>query len=1079
MPNLKNNWDIVASILDDIQSFVITEQSPTATKVIEKAAQLIAASYKDFSILNLQFSIVYQPYHFNTLNVFLERGNVITKPFSLEQSKLSQYQDNIKKVVATGLVDSCPTGKYKYLIVPMRLDPKAKAKDGQVLPPRRVIGAFLLESNADYAFQEKNENLEILFDHFSDRVAVLIQLGEYKTRPQVTRKLHSDYLGSIGKFKSELQIFEKLIDSLTKNESDYCYADHEITVLLYHPFYADQLYFVCEDGTLNRNFRSGNSYSINSNKIFNLFGENASAIFSKLDNKVTQFELGDYCSNIVVPILVHNHNKIGYLVLRTQQANVYRNEKNLLKRTADILAATLRSFRHDRWELQLSTFLKEYIYNNKSREDKELYEAVIKVLEDIYGTVEFAVVELSQEDRTPDFIFRHNCANWSEVILLEEINSCMNELNLKPFHDKSNQYYIYNISAESGRITNFVIIKMTRESATATHNFIQQLLAMVGNKQSFMRKKRRLTALTEFCTEITNKQNITLNKAYDLAYKYTRKVMAAPNMYIALLNKQTQEIIFPLFKIKDEETGEIKDSPVKPRIFDRTAKSIPRTEYILANPIKNNKDKEPTVLIIYTKDQSIQWYKDNGDSEKLGNPFASWIGVPIMNAGEAIGVIVVYHPTAEYVYNEEGDGVFLKNIAAHFSSLMVRVTLKEQNEKLKESIEDNAELKVLNKELEVLKNKLQEANNNIIVKEGQLIRESLAQDLAHRWKNSISGIQARASESIYFLNKYSQPPQKPINDLYAIINEAKKILSQMTFSPETMPERENVDIYKLIKDIVDNLESEYDISELSIVRIESIGSSNDLYTYKSLLEICLFSVTQNAFKAVRKKIDSSTNSKFYILIRVQSEDGRVIIEIEDNGEPIPENLRDTVFSLGVKDNDTNSSGYGLYRAKQVFELIGGSIEFTKGLTKPYDVKKVHIEIPNLIKRIRTAVIIEDQEIWLDPLASWLAQEGFETKKASTYEDAISLCKFDYKKDDLFVIDIALNEKSSINRDGLKIVNLLRKKSVYPKIVLFTSYHNAAEFYKNRVDLIIRKSEGGNAISQQIFIEKINELYKDE
>lgn len=1069
----KSSWEVVADILDELQSFVITEQGSKTSDIIKEAAQLITNKCASslFPIPNLRFSILYQRYGDPSLSVELERGQVIpeAQTLALKESALSSYQSRIEKVVRTGEVDRAAS---QYLIVPMRLDPKVRAIDGQDLPSRRVVGAFLLESDADYVFQEKDARL---FDRFSDGVAVLIQLGESKSRSRLTNKLHREYLGNIGKFKSEFEIFEKLLSSLTNKEVSYFYETSEINILLYSSFYQDQLYLVCENGNLDPDFRQKDAYDSNSDKMIELFDKYKDDVFNKKNNNITRFSTFRYQSNIVIPILVHHDNRIGYLLLRTKQVNAYQDEQNFLQRTADFLAATLRSFRHDSWEKNFTIFFRQYINTNRIPEDNELYEAMVQLLKKVHGKVSLAVVGLSKEARKPEFIFpskeSDEAKSWDTPILLKELENHINKSNLRPFFSENKQYYIYPLNTESGRPINFVFIKMVRDSLASTHHFIQQILEMIRAKQSLVRKIDRLTALTKFGNAITNKQNITKDQAFQLVDTYTKEVMTATNIYIALLDKKNNEITFDLFNRLNDETGQREPWPVKSRIFDPNSKVIPRTEYIL-------KTKEQ--ILIATKEESDQWYKDHGDSEQLGDSFASWLGVPIISEGEAIGVIAVYHPSGENLYTKKSDGVFLENIAAHISSLLVRVTLKEQNEKLKESIKDNAELRILNKELEVLKNKLQDANNNIIVKEGQLIRESLAQDLAHRWKNSISGIQTRAIESIDFLNKYFQSPQKPIDDLYAIINEAKKILGQMTFSPETMPERENVDVYKLIKDIVENLESEFDISELSIVRIDCIGNLNDLYTYKSLLEMCLFSVIQNAFKAVRKKIDSSINFKFYILIRIHSsEDGRVIIEIEDNGEPIPENLRDNIFSLGVKDNDANSSGYGLYRARQVFELIGGSIEFTKGLTKPYDVKAIHIEIPNLIKQIRTAVIIEDQEIWLDPLASWLAQEGFETKKASRYEDAISLCKVDYKKDDLFVIDIALNEGSSINRDGLKIVNLLRKKTVSPKVVLFTSYHNAAEFYKNRVDLIIKKSENGSAITKKTFIERINELYKDE
>ena len=773
----KSSWEVVADILDDLQSFVIAEQGSIARDIIKKAAQLIAnkCGASLFPIRNLQFSIIYQRYGDPSLSVELEHGRPIAETLALKVSALSSYQDRIEKVVRTGEVDRAAS---QYLIVPMRLDPKVRAIDGQDLPPRRVVGAFLLESDADYVFQEKDARL---FDRFSDGVAVLIQLGESKARSKLTNELHHEYLGNIGKFKSEFEIFRKLLDSLTNKEVNYFSETSEITILLYHSFYKDQLYLACENGILDSDFRQKNAYDYNSDKMIELFGECKADIFDKKKSDITMFSTAKYRSNIVVPILVHHDNRIGYLLLRTKQVNAYQDGQNFLQRTADFLAATLRSFRHDSWEKNFTDFFKKYINNNIEYTDSELYVAMADVLKKVYGNVALAVVGFHKKTRGLEFTPLNRESNevedWGESIL-NELKNYINTPNIEPFPSGSKQYYIYPIKTESGLPVNFILVKMTRDSIASTHQFIQQMLEMIRDKLSFLRKKKRLDALTDFANTITNEKDLTQERAYDLVDTYTKRVMTTTNMYIALLDKETRMITFDLFKRFNKETGRREHWQVEPRKFDPDSKIIPRTEYIL---------KTKDMILINTKEESDQWYKKHGDSEQLGDSFASWIGVPIMSSGEAIGVIAVYHPTDEYLYNKEGDGVFLKNIAAHFSSLLVRVDMEKSMHR-EQLLRDAAKQEEEWVKAFIFK-QLKEKTSDIIFDLEQTTALTIKDIEIYRKRENISNF----FEDAFIMQ----------NEASHFIAEIKKNIESMSMSSK----KENIDFSYLIRSILDSLDA--------------------------------------------------------------------------------------------------------------------------------------------------------------------------------------------------------------------------------------------------------------------------------
>lgn len=1042
----KEKWEVVADVLDHLQSFVITERTPRAHDVIKNTAQLITDRVKDFSIPNLQFSIIYQSYRDLTLNVELERGQVIpeTQTLALEASALSSYQGRIETVVATGVVDRSTSN---YLIVPMRLDPKVRAIDGQDLPPRRVVGAFLLESDKEYVFQEKDARL---FDRFSDGCAVLIQLGDSKARTEVTNKLHSEYLGSIGQFKSEFEIFKKLVDSLTNNEIGYSYAASEITILLYHSFYQDQLYIVCENGELKPDFRKGNYYSVDSDKINSLFGEHIITILENQNNNIIEFTSSNYLSNIVVPILVHHDNKIGYLILRTQQKNAYQNEKNLLRRTAGFLAATLRSFRHDTWEQQLDKFftknIEENIEDKKSWADEQLYQAVVRVLEYIYGPVELTIVGLSLEDKTPSFTFKYG-ENWDELSLLEELEEYINRVDLEPFRSKNRQYYIYNITAENRRVTNFVIIKMTRDSVKTTHRFIQHLLAMVGVKQSFMRKKERLISLTGFGRAITNESNITLELAYDLAYEHIKKVMSTTNMYIALLNRKNQEITFPLFKKRNKETDEIENFKAESRIFDRLNKNVPRTEYILAT-------KRP--ILINTNEESIEWYRDHGDSEKLGEPFASWIGVPIISEGEAIGVIVVYHPSAEYLYTIESDGVFLENIAGHFSSLLVRVELEKANKKEKDM------------------------QTVIVEQERQLTTSLIAQDIMHGLNGNISSVAILVEEAKIDILEYKEKKKIGVIDqVISSLDKAYNISVELlgTAQDLTKDNNEDIDVGFLVERCIDQVITTRKASWLQVI-FNKPNKPSFLLINKKILSSIVNSLLNNAIDAIQRAYDSRAEEAFFIEVNIKTIKNNLCIDIGDNGSPKPIENPNKIFENGFSEKEEHT-GYGLWRAKSFAKSQGGDCELIYNAS---DKKVFRLSFKTkLVDKIKTAFIIDDQDVWRDILSKWLIKNDFNVRTASTLKEANNLIVKFQKENivpDIVLSDISLDASDSGNVDGLKVIKTVKNILNPSFIALVTAFPEKAIEYNDMFSVIISKSSNGLPLSYKSFIKEIPILHEN-
>lgn len=116
-------------------------------------------------------------------------------------------------------------------------------------------------------------------------------------------------------------------------------------------------------------------------------------------------------------------------------------------------------------------------------------------------------------------------------------------------------------------------------------------------------------------------------------YQNASQLLDTENMYIALYNRQADEVQFPIAY----RAG--KPWKVAPRISGNG-----RTEGI----IRSGKP-----ILTKTMEESQAWSVQIGGEGLAGPPFASFVGVPMIVGDEIVGVIATFHFTKEYVYDEE------------------------------------------------------------------------------------------------------------------------------------------------------------------------------------------------------------------------------------------------------------------------------------------------------------------------------------------------------------------------------------------------------------------------------------------
>ena len=174
----------------------------------------------------------------------------------------------------------------------------------------------------------------------------------------------------------------------------------------------------------------------------------------------------------------------------------------------------------------------------------------------------------------------------------------------------------------------------------------RQAAVAIENARLYARLERKITsqrAVHTVSQRLSEAVKLGEAEIFKLIDEQASAVMDTSNMYIALYDPATDMVSFPLMRIN----GQSQEVPSR-------SSGRGRTEWIIHH-------KEP--ILIKTKEASEEWYRAPGRGEYIGNPLASWIGVPMIYEEQVLGVIAAYHETDDYIYDED-DLEALQTIAA-------------------------------------------------------------------------------------------------------------------------------------------------------------------------------------------------------------------------------------------------------------------------------------------------------------------------------------------------------------------------------------------------------------------------------
>ena len=243
-------------------------------------------------------------------------------------------------------------------------------------------------------------------------------------------------------------------------------------------------------------------------------------------------------------------------------------------------------------------------------------------------------------------------------------------------------------------------------------------------------------------------------------------------------------------------------------------------------------------------------------------------------------------------------------------------------------------------------------NNNIgVVENGCLVRTwGVQTDITDRKKTEKELVETNQELDTFFY-KASHDLKGPLASVMGIVNLARMENSDpLNGKYFTMIETSVKRLDRTLLDLIELARTRKGTSKLSHINVMAMvqeilhslrhlpdfGSINFEVKIDHLLElkadkVLVLSVFQNI---IHNAINYCNQDSPYVRIKVEKSEKGASLEVSDNGQGIPEAIRDKVFEMFYRGHpDSTGSGLGLFIVKNALEKMKGSINFVSEVGK--------------------------------------------------------------------------------------------------------------------------------------------------
>ncbi|NMM50169.1 sensor histidine kinase [Marinigracilibium pacificum] len=322
---------------------------------------------------------------------------------------------------------------------------------------------------------------------------------------------------------------------------------------------------------------------------------------------------------------------------------------------------------------------------------------------------------------------------------------------------------------------------------------------------------------------------------------------------------------------------------------------------------------------------------------------SSFSGVNAFNSNRKLGVInIPYFESGEELENHIIDGIVnILNLAAftfliflaisYFSSSMLTKPLRYIANKIgKTSLGDNEplnwksndEIGLLVEQYNRMLGKLEESRRALSASEKESAWREMAKQVAHEIKNPLTPMRL----SLQHLQRLNDSDDKLKNLSESLIRQVDTLSDIATsfsaFAKMPIPESAIFNLTKVVRDSAEIFKRQEGAFKVDIPDEEIIVKGDE-----KLIGRIINNLLINAKQSV---VDEGT-AEIFLELSVQ-DDKNVMIMVKDNGEGIPDSLREKVFIPNFSTKSTGS-GIGLAIAKRGIEHAQGSIWFESEIGK--------------------------------------------------------------------------------------------------------------------------------------------------